>query len=196
MPVPARPVVAALAAAVVLASAGCRPDDDIRAYTAPKEAKVQKPAADEKYRMLAAIIPADDKYFWTVKMAGPSETIAPLEADFNAFVKSIQAGNDSNVTPAFTPPLGWETAPAQQMRLTTFKKNGVEMYVSTPTGGGLLGNVNRWRGQVGLREIKEGELKDALTEIKLGDKTAYTVDLRGPTWSGGMMGGGKGPNQK
>lgn len=190
-----RPVIAALAAAVMFVSTGCRPDDEIRAYTAPKEAKVEKSATDEKYRMLAAIIPADDKYFWSVKMAGPSDTIATLEADFNAFVKSIKAGSDSNATPSLTPPAGWETAPVQQMRLTTFKKNGVEMYLSTPVGGSHLENVNRWRKQLGLRDMKEAELKDTLTEVKVGDKTVYTVDLRGPTWSGGMM-GGKGPFQK
>jgi hypothetical protein len=120
--------------------------------------------------------------------------VTPLEADFTAFVKSIKAGNDSNATPAFTPPAGWEEAAAAQMRLTTFKKNGVEMYLSTPVSGSHLENVNRWRKQVGLREMKEAELKDSLTELKVGDKTAYTVDLRGPTWSGGMP--GKGPFQK
>ena len=61
--------------------------------------------------------------------------------------------------------------------------------------GGLLENVNRWRREVGLRELKQDELADTLTETTLGDKKAYTVDLRGPTWSGGMM-GGKGPFQK
>ena len=189
MPVRVQPFVF-LGLAVLVAGCG-KPADDIRAYTVPREkepAKKPAPESGDKFRMLAAIIPADEKYFWSVKLAGPTETVTALEADFNAFVKSIKAGNDSAVAPTFTPPAGWETAPAKQMRLATFRKNGVEMYLSTPTGGGHLGNVNRWRDQVGLRDIQQAELKDALTEIKLGDKTAYTVDLRGPTWSGGMPG--------
>jgi hypothetical protein len=196
MRVPIRSVVATACAAVVFLS-GCKPDEDIRAYTAPKEntAKAEKPVADEKYRMLAAIIPADEKYFWSVKLTGPTEVVSPLEADFNTFVKSIKPGADSNAPPSLTPPAGWEEGPPGAMRLTTFKKNGVEMVLSTPVGGSHIENVNRWRKQLGLRELKTAEFAGSLTEIKVADKTAYTVDLRGPSWSGGMA-GGKGPFQK
>jgi hypothetical protein len=193
-----RPVAPALAAAVALLFTGCKPDDDIRAYTAPKEptAKTEKPAAtDDKYRMLGAVIPADDKYFWSVKLVGPAEVVTPLAPEFTAFVQSIKAGNDSNAVPTFTPPAGWESVPPTSFRYATFTKSGVEMYLSRPASGGMLANVNRWRKEVGLRELKEAELNGTLTEVKLGDKTAYTVDLRGPSWSGGM-GGGKGPFQK
>jgi len=189
-----RPVTAALAAAVVIASAGCRPDDDIRAYTAPKEAKATaaKPPADEKYRMLGAIIPAEPGYWWFVKFVGPSEVVSPLELDFQQFVRSITPDEKK---PTWTAPAKWTEAPPRQTRLATYRNGEAEMYLSGPFGGSLLENVNRWRKEVGLRELKEAELKDGTTEVKLGDKTAYTVDLRGPTWSGGMM-GGKGPFQK
>jgi hypothetical protein len=200
MAVPTRVLAVATLAAAVFAASGCKPEDEIRSYTVPKEptAKERKPdvPADEKFRMLAAVIPADDKYFWSVKLAGPSEAIAPLETDFTAFIKSFKALDDSNAPPTFTPPAGWEAAPPAQMRLATYKKGGVEMYLSTPVGGGIEANVNRWRKQLGLREVSDAEVKESMTEVKLGDKTAYTVDLRGPTWTGGMMGGGKGPFQK
>jgi hypothetical protein len=187
-----RPVVAVVAAAVVLLSAGCRPEDEIRAYTAPKEAIVAKPAADEKFRMLGAVIPAEPGYWWFVKFVGPAEVVSPLEADFNAFVKGIKPDEKK---PTWAAPPKWTEAPPRATRLATYQNGQAEMYLSGPFGGSLLDNVNRWRKEVGLREVKEAELNSGVTELKLGDKTAYTVDLRGPTWSGGMM-GGKGPFQK
>lgn len=199
MAVPTRVLALAVLAAMVALAFGCKPDDEIRSYTVPKEptGKEKKPdaPADEKYRMLAAVIPADDKYFWSVKLVGPSEVIAPLEDEFTAFVKSFKPEGDSNSPPTFTPPAGWESAPPTQMRLATYKKGGVEMYLSTPVGGGIEANVNRWREQVGLRKVSDAEVKAGMTAVKLGGKTAYTVDLRGPSWSGGMA-GPKGPFQK
>jgi hypothetical protein len=190
-----RSVVSATAVAVVLVFTGCKPEDEIRAYTAPKEptAKIETPAAaDDKYRMLGAVIPAESGYWWFVKFVGPSEVVSPLKADFDAFVAGIKPDEKK---PTWTAPPKWTEAPARQTRLATYTNGSAEMYLSGPFGGTLLDNVNRWRREVGLRELKEAELNATLTEVKLGDKTAWTVDLRGPSWSGGM-GGGKGPFQK
>ncbi len=194
MRTPLRSVVAAVAAAVALSSTGCKPEDDIRAYTAPKEntAKAVKPDPDSKYRMLGAVIPAEPGYWWFVKFVGPSEVVSPHKDDFDGFVKGIKP---DATKPTWTAPPKWTEAPARQTRLATYTNGTAEMYLSGPFGGTLLDNVNRWRREVGLRELKQDELADSATELMLGDKKAYTVDLRGPTWSGGMM-GGKGPFQK
>jgi hypothetical protein len=170
--------------------AGCgKPVDDIRAYTVPREKEpAKKPAGPEtgdKFRMLGAIIPAEPGYSWFVKFVGPAEVVSPLEADFQTFVKSIRPDDKK---PAWTAPPKWTEAPPRATRLATFKNGQAEMYLSGPFGGTLLDNVNRWRKEVGLRDVTEAELKDVTTEIKLGDKSAHTVDLRGPTWSGGMPG--------
>ncbi len=44
-------------------------------------------------------------------------------------------------------------------------------------GGGVLENVNRWRGQVGLARIKEGDLLDAT--LPVGGTASPYVDLTG-----------------
>ena len=55
----------------------------------------------------------------------------------------------------------------------------VSMTVLQGDGGGLLGNVNRWRGQLGLEPVEEKELKDMLKPVEaLGDE-ARLVDLTG-----------------
>lgn len=196
MAVPTRVLAVATLAAAVCVASGCKPDDEIRSYTVPKEptAKEKKPdaPADDKYRMLGAVIPAEPGYFWFVKFVGPSEVVSPHEAAFTTFVKSIKPDDKM---PTWTVPATWTEAPPKPTRLVTLKNGAAEMYLSGPFGGTLQDNVNRWRREVGLRDLSEAEVKDGVAEVKLGDKTAYTVDLRGPTWSGGMA-GGKGPFQK
>ena len=55
----------------------------------------------------------------------------------------------------------------------------VSMTVLQGDGGGLLGNVNRWRGQLGLEPVEEKDLKDMLKPVEaLGDE-ARLVDLTG-----------------
>lgn len=51
-------------------------------------------------------------------------------------------------------------------------------------GGGLLGNVNRWRGQVKLGELTEDELRKEAQKIEVAGHPAYAVDLMGPESAG------------
>ena len=95
-----------------------------------------------------------------------------------------------------TPP-GWKEAAARQMRVATFTPPGEgaqpELYVSTPFGGTLLMNVNRWRvDDAGLPAVAEAELPGVTTEIKLGEAKAYKVDFKGPGGNkkGGPFAGG------
>ena len=184
-------------AAVACASAGCKPDDDIRTYTVPKEkdkpaAPKDAPTGPDKERTLGAIIPLDGKYNAFVKLRGPIEALEPLEKDFDAFVQTVRV-NGPDKPPTWTAPASatWREGPPKQLRYVTYQTGPadkpVEMVLSGPFGGSLLENVNRWRGEVGLRNITEAELKGETTEIKLGDATAYRVDLRGPGGKGGGM---------
>jgi hypothetical protein len=63
----------------------------------------------------------------------------------------------------------------------------IEMYLSAPFGGTLLENVNRWRGELGLRDVKADELKDVTKELPLGTVKAFRVDFKGPGGKSGMM---------
>jgi hypothetical protein len=46
--------------------------------------------------------------------------------------------------------------------------------------GGLLSNVNRWRGQVKLDEVSEQQLKNDVRDINIAGMPAQMVDLIGP----------------
>jgi hypothetical protein len=208
MAVPIRAVAVALLAAVVCVASGCKPDDEIRSYSVPKEptAKEKKPDTPpdgaDKVRMRVAVVPTNDGYFWTVRFLAPTPVVDQYSADFDALVDSLKLPATSQGRPTFTIPAGWRegTAPskmAADLRVVTLhtgpKEKPVEMYVSTPVKEDLLGNVNRWRVQfVGLRAVTEAELKDLVQERTVDGRKVTLIDLRGPGAAnpGGGMGGG------
>lgn len=183
---------------LLLLFAGCKPEDDVRTYTVPKRTQPTQAIANSdptaaKERTLGAIIPLDEKYSLFVKLRGPIDGVAPLEADFDAFVGSIKVSG-ADKPPTWTAPAvaTWREGPAKPgLRSVTFQTGSVEkpieMYLSAPFGGTLLENVNRWRGELGLRDVKVDELKDVTKEVPLGTVKAYRVDFKGPGGKGGMM---------
>ena len=127
-------------------------------------------------------------------------------------------GSSSPVQPSgpgslkFKLPPGWQPKPADAMRKASFGVTGgggaeVDISVTSFPGdtGGLLANVNRWRGQLSLPPVREAEL-DALAEKQaLGGKEFVLVDFvehgkritgamhprAGETWFFKMMGDDK-----
>ncbi len=82
-------------------------------------------------------------------------------------------------------PDGWGTKPPASMRIATFTvplDGGAEgdcsIIVLSGEGGGLVGNVNRWRGQIGLPEATRSQiLEDSMTETgKLGEFQVFRIE--------------------
>jgi len=70
-------------------------------------------------------------------------------------------------------PSGWLRAPERSMRVVTFHTDAsrtAECYVTLlgGDGGGLLDNVNRWRGQLGAPPLSAGDLRELETVDMLG----------------------------
>lgn len=83
-------------------------------------------------------------------------------------------------------PSGWEELPPAQMRVGSFRikgKDGKWAEVSiVPLGGmagGTLGNVNRWRSQVGLGPVQENELPKLAEKVEIGGQPAQLFDMAG-----------------
>ena len=55
----------------------------------------------------------------------------------------------------------------------------VSMTVLQGDGGGMLGNVNRWRGQLGLEPVEEKDLEDLLKPVGALGEEARLVDFTG-----------------
>ena len=84
-----------------------------------------------------------------------------------------------------TPPDSWGFASPvgpEKARFTITDTNGtasVTMTVLQGDGGGLLGNVNRWRGQLGLEKLEEKKLADALKPVEGLGEEARMIDIMG-----------------
>jgi hypothetical protein len=81
-------------------------------------------------------------------------------------------------------PADWEEQPATGPRKGTFKIRGkdgseAELSITAFPGdvGGLLANVNRWRGQIQLPQIAESDLAPAVTTVSASGRAISLVDL-------------------
>ncbi len=165
----------------------------------------------DRQRMLVAIRGGRER-LWFFKVVGPSEIIDAERAKFVAFAESVRFdAPPGDAAPAPRPaeprtseaapptiryeaPAGWKLDPQRRsMRLATFAvgaaEDAAEVVVSRFPGnvGGLLANLNRWRGQVGLGPI-ESEDEQASETIEAGPLTARVFDFRGPAGDGGGEG--------
>ena len=144
---------------------------------------------------------------WFVKMAGDDELVAAQKPAFIQFLKSVDFHEGSH-GPAAAPaapvstntekvpaeaglpnwqaPEGWqERAPGPMLTAawTATGENGAQADVTVSKlsgdGGGLVANVNRWRGQLGLQPASESEITSAVEWQEIGSGRSYLVDLKG-----------------
>jgi hypothetical protein len=95
------------------------------------------------------------------------------------------AETSSGGKPQWKAPAGWKEIPGGQFLVAKFTigdgktPTAVNVSMSTGDGGGLLANVNRWRGQVGQSAWSETELQKQASEISLADGKATLVEMSG-----------------
>jgi len=200
-------------ALAALASAGCRPADEIARYTVPKPELVDptlvKAAAEER-QMLGAIVLVG-RAGWFFKLTGAKEQIAPLSEPFLTFVKSIRF-EGSPLEPKWIVPPGWKELPGNEFRFATLEipaesgttgnrasgnrasgNRALELTVSTLELGDtseqeyVLANINRWRGQLGLGELQASDLASETVTAKVGEHPVTFINIVG-TGSGQMAG--------
>jgi len=198
-----RPAVARrLGVVLAVALAGCTPAEHVSKYTAPKDpndkdvAAEEPPAGEAKVRILGAIAPAGDEWYF-FKFQGPKSTdtyppklIEPHAAEFDAFLQSLKF--PANGPPTWTLPAGWEAVRVQSMipRIATFRmKSGdatVDLAVSQARGE-LLANINRWRGQAGVGPIDAADIETKCRVLTVDGRRVVVVDVSGPGGKGGGM---------
>lgn len=95
--------------------------------------------------------------------------------------KPAPSGQQEEAPLAWVVPEGWAELAPTQMRMVNLKVGDEgECYLTIlgGDGGGMAGNVNRWRGQIGLDDLAESEIA-ALPKIKVLGREASLIDLRG-----------------
>ncbi|MCC5875692.1 MAG: hypothetical protein JJU11_05675 [Candidatus Sumerlaeia bacterium] len=117
--------------------------------------------------------------------AGQQETTAPPPRERISQSAATPEFRDSAAT--WDTPENWQEMPdPPPMRLKTYVTDGpsgeVEIAITRFPGdvGGILANINRWRGQVGLGPISEGELGNHIESFTLPGFEGYFTHLRGP----------------
>ncbi len=192
-----------LLAVLLAATMSCKKPDGIEVSIQPIEKQddeeyqaIEEVTGPEKERFLAAVVPAGDGYFWTVRFKANTAIVNHYEEDFYTFLKSLKLPATSNDAPKWEIPKGWRiSTPSDRMAagfrwvtLHTGPKNKpVEMYLSKPASGSMLENVNRWRTSfVGIDPITNEELPALLKPFDIDGTKASIIDLRGPGGKGGM----------
>ncbi len=168
--------------------------------------------ADARMLGLLVELPAVSVF---AKLVGTAKIVEAERERFLAFARSVRMGPPSagsgqgpstgagpgpsagsgqgpaSVPLRWTVPEGWEQRPDRSMRLATLGPRGVtevELVLSSFPGnvGGLVANVNRWRGQMGLDPVDEAAV-DALPRRRLLGGEGVLVELVGHL-SDGMSG--------
>ena len=149
-------------------------------------------ASEDGTRALLGVIYLSTSNMATVKLTGPPDLVEGQREGFELFRSTLDIREDSGATSstgsatgagaagpgnttgsssgsglAFDLPEGWSDAGARSMRLINLKTPGTsQCYVIQLVGeaGGLLSNLNRWRGEVGLEPFDQAAI-DLLPKV-------------------------------
>jgi hypothetical protein len=118
--------------------------------------------------------------------AAPVSGTASAAPAGSAGLSGSVAGGGTDGLPNWQVPSGWKAAGPKPMRLASFDipdaaGNGdVSISKLSGNGGGLLANVNRWRGQVGLAPLEASALAANSTALTTaGGDSGTWVELKG-----------------
>jgi hypothetical protein len=96
------------------------------------------------------------------------------------------APTSSEGKPEWQVPTGWKEIDAGQFLVAKFIVTGsdnsqavINVSMSAGEGGGVLGNVNRWRGQLGLNQLAQTEVDKLVTSVDIEGGKAMLVDMSG-----------------
>ncbi len=147
-------------------------------------------------RLLGTVIDVGDGQTWFVKVIGASDMVEKIKDDLITFSTSFHIHRREGGAPAdqvhagasgtggtqasssnWEPPAQWSVDPDMSPILMAayFAQGGARITLTSLTGegGGMLSNINRWRGQVGLAQV--GTLEEQPSkDLGLG---AMLVDL-------------------
>jgi hypothetical protein len=103
---------------------------------------------------------------------------------------AMQRGSAGLVPPPGSPaqwtkPEDWKEQPLSEMRLGSFKVEGsnadsadVSVIAFPGEAGGLLSNINRWRGQLQLSPLSEEQLPEAMQKTEVDNVPTDLVDFQ------------------
>jgi hypothetical protein len=162
---------------------GCRENESIVRYQAPKPVVVEAPAT----RTMGAILPRGDQA-WFFKLTGLAVQVEQVTDSFRGFLQTVEF--DAAGTPSWPLPEGWRERAGDAIRFRTLLMstdvNPLEISVTrlplleSDLDDYLLSNINRWRDQLSLGGLSKDELSSHMETLTIdGDQPAYLVDFEG-----------------
>ena len=123
-------------------------------------------------------------------MAGAQAQLPPSHPPIDAGGMMAQAGSavasSGQAKPNWQVPSGWKEIPAGQFLVAKFALPGgggepaaVNVSMAAGDGGGLLANLNRWRGQLGLAPVAEADLATQVQSLDVPGGKATLADISG-----------------
>ncbi|WP_425398862.1 hypothetical protein [Aeoliella sp.] len=174
----------------LLLLAGCSKEPEISSYDVPRDKSAK---SDDDTRMIAAIFIRDNQA-WFLKTMAPKEQVDKVADELHTFAKSINLPEDQPAAIEWQVPEGWETGPERTMREATLQlpDGEVEVAISKLRFPGnqdtyLKDNINRWRGQLGLKPAGEMDQAAGVLEIDVDGQKAWLFDAVGSSAGGGGM---------
>ena len=114
----------------------------------------------------------------------------PPIGNIPAAAAAAPASNEGK--PEWQVPVGWKEIDGGQFLIAKFILSGsdnsqaaVNVSMSAGDGGGVLGNVNRWRGQIGLSEQSQAEVEKLAQSVDIEGGKAMLVDMSGTDMKSG-----------
>jgi len=119
-------------------------------------------------------------------MSGMELPSGHLEVSSPTAPGTATAAPSAEGKPNWQVPAGWQETAGGQFLVAKFNITGaggaaaaVNVSSSAGEGGGLAGNVNRWRGQLGLTPWSDSDLNQSVTTVDVAGGKASLVDLSG-----------------
>jgi len=138
---------------------------------------------------------------WFFKMTGEDAFVTSQKDNFIQFLKSVSfvenapaetaaapvapatPDGNQNAGSIWTVPSDWKALPPSQFLMAEFSvtgTNGANADVNVAVaGGGLVANVNRWRGQLGLPAASETDFSKSVSTLDIPGGQASLVDFTG-----------------
>jgi hypothetical protein len=161
------------------------------------------PIIDQKFRqrMMVAMLTRGSTS-WFFKITGEDSFVVSQKDVFLQFLKSVSfntaapnissaapvvaAGQNDNANSIWTVPSGWQAVPPSQFLLAQYlvqdgdARAEVNISELAGEGGGLLANLNRWRGQLGLPPIaQEDDFSKMVDSVVVPGGQGELVDMTG-----------------
>jgi hypothetical protein len=110
----------------------------------------------------------------------------PIGDTTTPVAQGAAAAGSSEAKPVWQVPAGWQEVPGGGFLVAKFTASGAEntkadinVSMSAGEGGGVAGNLNRWRGQLGLSPLAESEVNKQVTSVDIAGGKAMLVDMTG-----------------